>query len=331
MTRSRGQLFLLFSGLVMLALACISLALVSGSVDISLSKLVKILAGDQSGMQARIITELRMPRVLSGFIVGGLLSLAGALMQVLLKNPLAEPYVLGVSGGASVFALLAMLAGVAGLWLNLAAFSGALLSIAMVFGLARLGGSWSPLTVLLTGIVVASGWGAVVSFLLAVSPAAQIHGMLFWLMGDLEYSSNLNVAAPVLLAGFVITMAMARNLNLMARGEQQAASLGVSIVKLRYSVYFLASMLTATAVMQAGNIGFIGLIVPHLVRLLIGSDHRLLLPVSLLLGGSLLVIADALARVIVSPQQLPVGILTAMIGVPLFLFLLHKSNIRGQQ
>ncbi|NKB38426.1 MAG: iron chelate uptake ABC transporter family permease subunit [Gammaproteobacteria bacterium] len=331
MIRSRGQLILLFGALFLLALACISLSLVSGSIDIGFSQLIKIFLGEDKGMQARIIMELRLPRVLSGFIVGGLLSLAGALMQVLLKNPLAEPYVLGVSGGASVFALLAMVAGVAGLWLNLAAFSGALLSIAMVFGLARLGGSWSPLTVLLTGIVVAAGWGAVVSFLLAVSPAAQIHGMLFWLMGDLEYSSNLTVAASVLISGFIITMAMARNLNLMARGEQQAAALGVAIIKHRYSVYFLASMLTATAVMQAGNIGFIGLIVPHLVRLLIGSDHRLLLPVSLLLGGSLLVIADALARIIISPQQLPVGVLTAMIGVPLFLFLLHKSKLRSLQ
>ena len=331
MSRSPVKLLLLFSGLIIFSVACILASLMSGSIDIALSQIMTILLGDDDGLHSRIILDLRLPRVLTGFVVGGMLSLAGALMQVLLRNPLAEPYVLGVSGGASVFALLAMLAGMVGLWLNLAAFCGALLSIALVFGLARVASGWSPLNVLLTGIVIASGWGAVISFLLAVSPAAQIHGMLFWLMGDLEYARHVDVAAIVLFVGFVLTMAMARNLNLMARGDREAAALGVSVVQLRYAVYFLASLLTATAVMQAGNIGFVGLIVPHLVRLLLGSDHRLLLPVCVLVGGSLLVIADALARIIISPQQLPVGILTAMIGVPLFLFLLRKGHARRAQ
>jgi len=218
-----------------------------------------------------------------------------------------------------------MMAGVAGVWLNLAAFTGALCSILLVFNLARLGGRWNPLRVLLTGIVVASGWGAMISFLLAVSPAAQLHGMLFWLMGDLEFARNYNPGLVVLVCGFIIAMAIARGLNLMALGDRQAATLGVSVQHLRYVVYFLASMLTATAVMQAGNIGFIGLIVPHIVRLLLGSDHRVLLPVSLLLGGSLLVLADTLARTVIAPQQLPVGVLTAMIGVPLFLVLLQTT------
>jgi len=299
-------------------------------VDISFVQVVRIILGEDAGMQTRVIMELRLPRVLSGFVVGGMLAVAGALMQVLLKNPLAEPYVLGVSGGASVFALLAMLAGFAGVWLNMAAFAGALLSILLVFGMARLGGSWNPLRVLLTGVVVASGWGALISFLLAISPAAQLHGMLFWLMGDLEYARNMNFAGTVLIFGFIIAMAIARDLNLMARGDKQAAILGVSVKQLRYVVYFLASMLTATAVMQAGNIGFIGLIVPHLVRLLLSSDHRVLLPVSVLLGGSLLVTADALARIIIAPQQLPVGVLTAMIGVPLFLIFLQTTVVKSR-
>ena len=299
-------------------------------MDISFAQVVRIILGEDAGMQTRVIMELRLPRVLSGFVVGGMLAVAGALMQVLLKNPLAEPYVLGVSGGASVFALLAMLAGFAGVWLNMAAFAGALLSILLVFGMARLGGNWNPLRVLLTGVVVASGWGALISFLLAISPAAQLHGMLFWLMGDLEYARNMNFAGMVLMFGFIIAMAIARDLNLMARGDKQAAILGVSVKQLRYVVYFLASMLTATAVMQAGNIGFIGLIVPHLVRLLLSSDHRVLLPVSVLLGGSLLVTADALARIIIAPQQLPVGVLTAMIGVPLFLIFLQTTVVKSR-
>ncbi len=325
-----SRLFLLGILLVMLSLLSILFSLTSGSVDIGLSRVVDIILGDSDGMQARVIMELRLPRVISGFLVGGMLALAGALMQVLLRNPLAEPYVLGVSGGASVCALLAMMAGIAGIWLNMAAFAGALFSILLVFGLSRLGGSWNPLRVLLTGIVVASGWGALISFLLAVSPAAQIHSMLFWLMGDLEYAHNFNIGMVVLSCGFIISMIIARGLNLLARGDEQAAALGVSVNQLRYVVYFLASMLTATAVMQAGNIGFIGLIIPHLVRLLLGSDHRILLPVSVLLGGSLLVTADTLARIVIAPQQLPVGVLTAMIGVPLFLFLLQTTVVKSR-
>lgn len=324
------RLLLLSLSLVLLSFLSIVFSLSSGTVDISFAQVVRIILGEDAGMHTRVIMELRLPRVLSGFLVGGMLAMAGALMQVLLKNPLAEPYVLGVSGGASVFALLAMLAGFAGVWLNMAAFAGALLSILLVFGMARLGGSWNPLRVLLTGVVVASGWGALISFLLAISPAAQLHGMLFWLMGDLEYARNMNFAGTVLIFGFIIAMAIARDLNLMARGDKQAAILGVSVKQLRYVVYFLASMLTATAVMQAGNIGFIGLIVPHLVRLLLSSDHRVLLPVSVLLGGSLLVTADALARIIIAPQQLPVGVLTAMIGVPLFLIFLQTTVVKSR-
>jgi len=324
------RLLLLSLSLVLLSFLSIVFSLSSGTVDISFAQVVRIILGEDAGMQTRVIMELRLPRVLSGFVVGGMLAIAGALMQVLLKNPLAEPYVLGVSGGASVFALLAMLAGFAGVWLNMAAFAGALLSILLVFGMARLGGSWNPLRVLLTGVVVASGWGALISFLLAISPAAQLHGMLFWLMGDLEYARNMNFAGTVLIFGFIIAMVIARDLNLMARGDKQAAILGVSVKQLRYVVYFLASMLTATAVMQAGNIGFIGLIVPHLVRLLLSSDHRVLLPVSVLLGGSLLVTADALARIIIAPQQLPVGVLTAMIGVPLFLIFLQTTVVKSR-
>lgn len=324
------RLLLISFSLVLLSFLSIVFSLSSGTVDISFAQVVRIILGEDAGMQTRVIMELRLPRVLSGFVVGGMLAVAGALMQVLLKNPLAEPYVLGVSGGASVFALLAMLAGFAGIWLNMAAFAGALLSILLVFGMARLGGNWNPLRVLLTGVVVASGWGALISFLLAISPAAQLHGMLFWLMGDLEYARNMNFAGMVLMFGFIIAMAIARDLNLMARGDKQAAILGVSVKQLRYVVYFLASMLTATAVMQAGNIGFIGLIVPHLVRLLLSSDHRVLLPVSVLLGGSLLVTADALARIIIAPQQLPVGVLTAMIGVPLFLIFLQTTVVKSR-
>ena len=297
-------------------------------MDISLHQVMIALFSDRHAIASRVVLELRLPRVISGFMVGAMLALAGALMQVLLRNPLAEPYVLGVSGGASVFALLVIMSGLTGIWINIGAFAGALVSIVLVFGLARLGQNWNPMRVLLTGVVVAAGWGALINFILAVSPATQIYNMLFWLMGDLGYARFSMFSLIVLLACLTASLFIARSLNLLTYGDQQAAVLGVSIRQLRYFIYFLASLLTATAVMQAGSIGFIGLIIPHLVRILLGSDHRLLMPASALLGGSLLVIADGLARTIIAPQQLPVGVLTAMIGVPLFLVLLQTMDIK---
>ena len=316
--------------LIMSFIAALSfiLALSLGSVDTSIADVIKSLFHDDDTFVKRIIKDVRLPRVEAGFLVGGMLALAGALMQVLLRNPLAEPYVLGVSGGAAAFTLLAIMCGMSGIWINASAFTGAFVSIMLVFTLSHAGGDWNPMRMLLTGIVIASGWSAVISYLLAISPASKIHGMLFWLMGDLSFTQHAPANFHILLFAVVICMLAARSMNLLARGDLQATALGVSVTSLRYFVYFIASLLTATAVMQAGSIGFIGLIVPHLLRLVIGSDHRLLLPVSVLLGGSLLVVADALARTIIAPQQLPVGVLTAMIGVPLFLILMHSAVIQ---
>ncbi|MBD3610042.1 MAG: iron ABC transporter permease, partial [Gammaproteobacteria bacterium] len=255
------------------------------------------------------------------------LTLAGALMQVLLRNPLADPYVLGLSGGAAVAALLAMLSGVSGLLLQSSAFAGALLATLVVFSLSHGLGQWTSHRLLLTGIVLAAGWGALISFLLAIAPNQHLPGMLFWLMGDLSPARQPAWALWLLFIGVVLAFFMGRSLNILSRGEQHAATLGVNTRRLRYTIYALTSLYTATAVTLAGSVGFVGLVVPHLTRLLIGSDHRILLPASALLGGSLLVLADTLSRTIIAPQQLPVGVVTALIGVPLFLFLLN----RGQQ
>lgn len=314
--------------LVILSGAALLYSLSLGSIHIDWYRIIPVLFKADDTVESRVIHELRLPRIIAGFLVGGMLAQAGALMQVLLRNPLAEPYVLGVSGGASVFALFAMLAGLSGAWINIWAFAGALVSIGLVFGLAHIGGSWNPMRVLLTGVVIAAGWGAVISFILAISPAVSIQGMLFWLMGDLSYARFNGLTVAVLILSLLVSMIIARSLNLMSYGDMQASVLGVSIGHLRTVIYLVASLLTATAVMQAGGVGFIGLIVPHLVRLLFGSDHRLLLPLSVLLGGSILVIADGLARTIIAPQQLPVGVLTAMIGVPLFLLLLQTTVVK---
>jgi iron complex transport system permease protein len=300
-----------------------------GSANIAFGEVLKLLAGTGDDLSSRIIMEIRLPRVLSGFYVGGMLALAGCLMQVLLRNPLAEPYILGVSGGAAVFALSALLIGVSAIVVNFMAFTGALVSIVLVFFLSRIGGEWTAMRTLLTGVVLAAGWGALIGLLLTLSPADRMQGMLFWLMGDISFADYSHWNFIILSGALIIGLLLAQALNLLAGGELNAASLGVPVQKLNYLVYFLASMLTAAAVMQAGSIGFIGLIVPHLTRLMIGGDHRMLLPVSALLGGSLLVMADALARTIIAPQQLPVGVVTAILGVPLFLLLLQTTYRRG--
>jgi iron complex transport system permease protein len=320
---------LTMTALVAAACAAIVLGLSSGSVDVGLRELWQLATGELQGMAQRVVVEVRLPRVVAGFAVGGLLALSGTLMQLLLRNPLADPYILGVSGGASVFALLAISLGLGGFFVHAAAFAGALCSMLLVFALSRSGGAFDPARMILTGVVVAAGWGAVISFLLAVSPAAQLHGMLFWLMGDLGKAGLSKTALAVLAAGFVIAWALSRHLNVLLHGEQHAAALGVAVGRMRWLLYFLGSLLAAAAVMQAGSIGFIGLVVPHVARLLLGSDHRILIPASVLLGGALLVAADTLARTIVAPQQLPVGVLCALLGVPLFLYLLARAARRS--
>lgn len=319
---------LLIPVLMAAALAGMLAALAIGSVAVTPGDLLAALTGSGEGTGARIVSELRLPRTLAGFVVGGLLALAGALMQVLLRNPLAEPYVLGISGGAAVGALLSILFGLGALWMSANAFAGALGTMLLVFAVAHGRGGWTPTRLLLTGVVIAAGWGALISFLLAVSPDRELRGMLYWLMGDLAHAEMPAASAIVLLLGLAAAFALARPLNLLGRGDLQARALGVAVGPLRVGIYFLASLLTAAAVTVGGSIGFVGLIVPHAVRLVAGADHRLLLPASVLAGGTLLVLADTLARVVIAPRQLPVGVLTAMIGVPIFLWLLHRGPRR---
>lgn len=317
--------FPLLALLALGALSALLAALMLGSISLSPAGLWDVLSGDEKGITGNIILELRLPRALAAFAVGGMLALAGAQMQVLLGNPLADPYILGISGGAAVGALLAMLLGAAAFGINSGALTGALAAMLLVFGLAHGRGAWSPTRLLLTGVVVAAGWGALISFLLVMAPQQNLPGMLFWLMGDLAHADHALPGLLILAFGLLITLPRARSLNLLARGEQQAAVLGVEVKPLRLQLYLTASLLTAAAVTIGGSIGFIGLVVPHILRLFAGSDHRLLLPASVLGGGTLLLLADTLARTVLAPQQLPVGVLTAMLGVPLFLYLLQRS------
>ena len=228
-------------------------ALSAGSIDIGLNALLDVFTGHADEMTQRIVVELRLPRAIHAFITGGLLAMAGALMQVLLRNPLADPYVLGISGGSAVFALLALVFGFSALSVSVAAFIGAMLAMLLVFGLAHGSGSWTATRLLLTGIVLASGWGAIISFILSVAPQAQLRSLLFWLMGDLSFAESYTPGFFTLVIGLFISLYFARNLNLLALGAEQATTFGLNISRFRWQIYLLASLLTAIAV-ATGNV-----------------------------------------------------------------------------
>ena len=281
---------------------------------------------DPTAPSAMVIRDLRLPRTLAAFACGGLLALAGALMQVLLRNPLADPYILGISGGAGVGALIAIFLGLGVAALNGFAFLGALVAMLLVFGLAHGDGSWTQTRLLLTGVMVAAGCGALITLLLSIAPEERLRGMLFWLMGDFSQGVNpIYALIGVALIG-LLTTPLARDLNVLLRGNDTAKALGVSVGFVRMVVYLLASMATAVSVTTAGSVGFVGLVIPHLTRMMIGNDQRILLPTSMLAGGTFLVLADMLARLLIAPQQLPVGVVTALIGVPAFLYLLNRTR-----
>ena len=317
---------LLFPGLALLSLGAGLFALLSGSADISAAEVWQAFSGNAADNARNIIMELRLPRALTAFGVGGLLAVAGVLMQVLLRNPLAEPYILGSSGGAAVAALLAMMFGLGATMVDLSAFAGAMLATLLVFSIAQGTGNWTPTRLLLTGVVLAAGFSAATTLLLALSPDQNLRGMLFWLVGDLSFSyspaQSLWLLAAITGAGLIA----ARDLNVLARGDLQAAIVGLPVAGLRMTIFAVTALATAISVTTVGVIGFIGLVVPHLIRILAGSDHRVVLPASALAGGTLLVVADTLARTVLAPRQLPVGALTATIGVPLFLILMSRSR-----
>jgi iron complex transport system permease protein len=284
-----------------------------------------------------LILQLRLPRVLAAFVVGGLLSLSGALMQLLLRNPLADPYVLGVSGGAAAGALsfsLLLPASAALYSLQSGALLGALLATALLLILARrslvneiaLESGTGNIRLILTGVMISAGFGALITLLLALSPDAQMRGTLFWLMGELDSSDFVISAWIVLLVACTWSFTKAAALNVLSHGEVTAHLLGLSVRRLQISLLLVASVSTAASVAVAGTIGFIGLVVPHALRLVIGNDQRVLLPASVLTGGIALTLADLLARSIAAPTQLPVGVITALIGVPVFLVLLARSR-----
>lgn len=319
----------LIAMLAFLAVLGVLIAVGYGSGMVGPRQIATLLTGDTDPMVRQVVLELRLPRALAAFGTGAALALAGALMQVLLRNPLADPYILGTSGGAAAFALTAMLAGATGAAVDVSAFTGALASTLLVFVMAHRG-DWAPTRLLLTGVVVAAGWSALVSLLLAIAPERNLRGALFWLMGDFAFADNPYTCLLIAGAGTLACFVLGRSLNVLAAGGQQAALLGLPVRGMRISIYFFSALLTSTAVTTAGTVGFVGLVVPHLVRLAAGADHRVVVPGAALAGGTLLVLADTVARTALAPRQLPVGAITALVGVPLFLFLLGSSRRSAQ-
>jgi iron complex transport system permease protein len=307
--------------LVVLAVAVFMTALLVGSSGITLRAALAALGGSGDEATRNVLLAVRLPRVLAAFGVGSLLALSGVLLQALFRNPLADPYVLGVSGGAAVGALLAMIAGLAAVMVQSAAVLGALGAVALVYLLARGGGT--P-RLLLTGVVLASACGALVSVLLAVADSSRVRGMVFWLAGDLEWAVRPWWSAGAALLAVPVAVLLARPLNVLAAGELRARAVGLALERWRSLLFVACATLTAIAVVSAGTVGFVGLITPHAVRLTFRtSDHRIVAPAAALAGGMLLAAADLVARTIASPRQLPVGAIMALVGAPLFVALLR--------
>jgi iron complex transport system permease protein len=307
--------------LAVLAAGVFCVSLLVGSSGTGLRGSLAALAGSGDEATRTVLLAVRLPRVLAAFGVGSVLALAGVLLQALFRNPLADPYVLGVSGGAAVGALLAMMAGAAALVVQSAAIGGALAAVVTVYLLARSGGT--P-RLLLTGVVLASACGALVSVLLALADTSHVRGMVFWLAGDLEWAVTPWASAVAAVLAVVAAVLVARPLNVLAAGELRARSVGLALEAWRTVLFIGCAALTAIAVVSAGTVGFVGLITPHAVRLAFRtSDHRIVAPAAALSGGMLLALADLVARTMASPRQLPVGAIMALVGAPLFVVILR--------
>ncbi|HLW79959.1 MAG TPA: iron chelate uptake ABC transporter family permease subunit, partial [Terriglobia bacterium] len=275
-----------------------------------------------------IVRQIRLPRILLAALVGSALAVSGTVLQALLRNPLADPYVLGISSGAA-------LGDIAALWIGgrvasaspVAAFVGALATITWVYLLGRRGGRLAGTSLLLAGVITASFLSAAILFILSLLSTRDVRGAAFWLMGDLSVVTGveLGLLAPAVVLATVALYAFSKDLNVLLLGEEEAAHLGVNVARVETVVYVLASLLTGLAVSVSGAIGYLGLLVPHLGRMLVGNDHRMLLPTAALGGAIILVLSDTLARTVIAPAELPVGAVTVVAGAPVFIYLLRRT------
>lgn len=319
--------------LALLASAALVASIAFGAAGIPLGNVIDALTGGADETTRAIVVRLRLPRAILAALLGGGLALSGAVFQALLRNPLAEPYILGVSGGAAVGAVVAIALGwsATAAWsLPAAAFVGAIVAILLVFRIATsVGRALDTRVLLLAGVILGSFFNAIVLLILTFSDAETFRSAVFWMMGSLSSASGAttSVLAAYLLPAAAVLIALARPLNLLAMGEDTALYLGVRVETVKWVAFLVASLLVAAGVAVAGAIGFIGLVVPHAIRLLWGSDHRLLLPASMLAGAAFLLAADTVARTIAAPAELPIGVVTALVGVPVFVVLLTRRAV----
>lgn len=311
-----------------LAIAVLVTAIVVGPAGLAPGDVLRGLVGRGDATTIAIVRDLRVPRAMLAFLVGGSLAVTGAALQALVRNPLADPYLLGLSGGAGLGAVLAIALGLGGAWaVPAAAAVGALAAIALVYRLAVVAGAVLDTRVLLLGgVVVGAFAAALMGAVLALSPAEDLRSALLWLLGGFDTASwrTLGVFAAYAAAPLVLLYRASRPLDLLSLGEEPARFLGADVEPLKRLLYVAASLLTAAAVAVAGIIGFVGLVIPHAIRLLWGHTHRTLLPAAFVLGGALLCAADAVARTAFAPLTLPVGVVTAVLGVPVFAILVRR-------
>jgi len=329
----RQRALFITGALLLAAIASLLVAGMSGSVSVPLAELPgaveQVLHGQNASLAASLV-ELRATRALMAFVTGGALALAGVMMQALLRNPLADPYVLGISAGASVGALFALLLMCAAATVDAAAVVGAVSISLLLYLLARrdlkngIAAEGGTSQLLLTGVILMSAAMALVTLMLSIAPESRLRSMVFWMIGDLAGVPLRALPWIVLAAALAYALRNARALNMLALHAEGAATLGIRVGTLRKGLFFVSAVLTASAVNTAGSIGFVGLIVPHACRFAFGPDHRVLIPSAVLAGGSLLVLCDTLARTVIAPTQLPVGAITALIGAPVFLYQLHQ-------
>jgi len=341
--RSPRMTGVLIAGLAVALVLASVVSISIGSVNLPLASVWKVFGARLTGsgpgdpLRDQVIWDIRTPRVLVAALVGAGLSVAGVALQALVRNPLADPYILGISSGASLGAVLVVsfgataLGGLGGLGVTGAAFATAVLTVLLVYVLAQHGGRLLDSRLVLAGVAVGYLCSAATSYIqLQVSPT-ELHGLMFWLMGSVAGAtwSDLGVPAAVIAACMAFLLLQGRSLNALMAGEDAAAALGVPVQALRIALLMISSLLTATAVSVVGGIGFVGLMVPHAARFLVGGDHRRLLPVATLLGAVFLVLVDLATRTVDRPNELPVGIFTTGLGVPFFLWLLRRRSAGG--
>ncbi|WP_196599751.1 FecCD family ABC transporter permease [Pectinatus frisingensis] len=326
----------------LLIVSCMSLT--CGQINIPIKNTLAVIThqmglsvfGDNSFTQEQeaVIWFIRMPRMLVGVLVGAALGISGAVMQGLFSNPLADPGIIGVSAGASMGAVIAIALGLAAqnvFMMPLFALCGSLLAVILIVFLSMNNGKIPVMTLLLSGVAVGMLLGAITSGILTIMDEQKLQNYLFWIVGGLDYRrwEHVYMAIGPITMGIVIMMLMSRHLNVLVLGDIEAKTVGMAVMPFRMGLLFVAAMVTATSVCVSGNIGFVGLIIPHMMRLLLGPDHRILLPASALAGAAFLVICDSLGRIIAPPTEIRVGIMTALVGTPYFLYLLKKMQKRS--